>query len=683
MVPQGQPEKSVAQKLHENLEAMRKANRPQEEMDAEIARAHSALQAKGREETKLSGLENVGAGVQNVMQGMTFGLSDDIAKATGLTSDEEQNLYKRQLEDHPVIGYGLQLAGGLAAPGAGGKMGASFLKAAAGSSLRRRAGTALAEGALQGGLTGFGSAEGGVGSRLKGLASGAGTGAAVTGGIAGIAKAARETGKAAGRSLGLSVPKLEEHLLVGPTPEKGLAKGRAELAEYRRLGLGQHVHPVDVLEHGEGALRAVGTANKAVRKQIDETLGTRANALANEADDVYSAVTGTPREGVDKSIRDFIETRKGRAAPHYEAAQFEADAFDKANPMTIKRTARGPWVAGGTPGFVKKLTDALNDPDVQRAIGSVKKNPTDRTVLKAQPYRHEVLDAAYKQLNAEFGAAKKALDRGTGGASAYREVQGLNVAREKLRNAILERSPSYEHALGEFTDESSLMRAFQEGTEAGSKDPALIADDLLRHEGTSSGHAAAYQKGGGSALRSSTTPNIDLGEFAKMHDPSKPIATKQAVERFKALYGGQAYDSYKDQVLGMLKMQRLKAGRGESTTVDKLIEQANGDPTAFARALAYFGTGSYGAGSANLFAGARAPLRLLEWTRRSKQAQRSFDDLLGAARPKGQAADVHTEEFLDRLDAALKQRNTKKADTSKLGRAARAIGRTTVGANES
>ena len=567
------PEKPIALKLRENLKALREQGAPKERMDEEIAYWQTKIDAQNKADRKLSVGEQIGGGVQNVMQGVTFGFSDEIAKALG-SSEEEQNLGNRQIEENPALGYGLQIAGGLITP--------PVLKLAKGAKTLAKIGTTLGEGAIQGGLAGIGAGEGDLIDRVKAGASGAGIGSAIAGGVAGVTKGIPRLLKAGATKAGLTVPNLSQSLSgksTAPTTDYLTARGNVDRLE--KLGLADKATLADVHPQGEGALRAAATANKSVRKETDAFLGNRSNELANRADDAYSTATGAGREGADKSIADYVAARKTAAAPLYEQALQEGRAFDElANTM------------GKTPSkaFAKKAKVALNDPDVQRAIASVKQGPTNRTVQRGVAHRHEVMDAAYKQLNQEYGAAKRAHESGMGGAAALREMQGLNVARKKLRDAIVERAPTYADALETFSDDSDLIGAFEKGSKAAKRDPSLIASDVTEAAGEGTGDA--LRKGHAAAFRDLTVPNIDLAEFARQHSVTNPIKTKDAAARFKSAFGEDAYNQYKDQLLGMAELMKMKAGKGESTTIDKLIEQADTDPFALAQIVGMLSTGN-------------------------------------------------------------------------------------------
>jgi hypothetical protein len=134
--------------------------------------------------------------IRGAAQGVTFNAADEItgltealaAKAEGSREsfgdlysryrDESRAAYSAAEKANPKTFLAGQLAGGVAVPGAG------WL--ASGKTI----GTAVRAGAIAGGLSGFGAAEGDVGEQLKDAATGAALGGAAGGALAGVIKGA-------------------------------------------------------------------------------------------------------------------------------------------------------------------------------------------------------------------------------------------------------------------------------------------------------------------------------------------------------------------------------------------------------------------------------------------------------------------------------------------------------------
>ncbi len=380
-----------------------------------------------------------------------------------------------------------------------------------------------------------------------------------------------------GRKAGVTVAPLSQSLASKSlSPVSDYMAARWNVDRLEKLGLADKATLADVHPQGEGALRAASTANKSVRKETDAFLGNRANELANRADDAYSTATGSGREGADKSIADFVAERKQKASPVYEQAAEEGAAFDNLV-NTMKQTPSKAWS--------QKVTTAYNDPVVERTLGVVKgmEDPATRRRLQ---HTYPVLAAIRQEISADIGAEMQAAPS----AARRSTLRGLRLAREKVDNVLSEMAPSHAKAVEIFSDESELLDAFNTGKMAGKQDPSLIAADVAERAGTPS--ADALRKGHSAAFRDLTVPNVDLKEFARMHDLTSPIKTKDAANRFKSAFGDEAYNQYKDQLLGMAEMAKLRAGKGESSTIDKLIEQADTDPFALAQLVGMLSTGN-------------------------------------------------------------------------------------------
>lgn len=148
-------------------------------------------------------------------QGMSFGFLDELAagiaaggyKLTGTEApygdiydtlmDFQAEKRKKFAEHHPKENLALQVAGGLTTGGYGGAkvLGTQAVqKAVAGSALKKAA-AASAVGAAEGGVAGFGSADGGLEKRLEGAGTGAVVGGVLPLALAGGGKVVKEAVK--------------------------------------------------------------------------------------------------------------------------------------------------------------------------------------------------------------------------------------------------------------------------------------------------------------------------------------------------------------------------------------------------------------------------------------------------------------------------------------------------------
>ena len=131
----------------------------------------------------------VGAGSAGIMQGVTFGTSDEIAAGLGAAYDyvtggdkgydarlkEQRDYLKAAKSENPLAYYGGEIGGSLLLPG-----GIAARGAARGASLLSQSARGAATGAASGAAYGAGTSEGGFENRLLGAGDGA-----ITGGLVG------------------------------------------------------------------------------------------------------------------------------------------------------------------------------------------------------------------------------------------------------------------------------------------------------------------------------------------------------------------------------------------------------------------------------------------------------------------------------------------------------------------
>lgn len=249
--------------------------------------------------------------VRMLAQGATFGFGDELVGLAGGDAEASRARVDQIRADYPVQSMLTEAAGGIWAPGAGGK--------AVGGAVLRRTGSRLAAGAVGGaaGATGFGALQGAgdapPGQRVPGAIRG-GTTAALYG--AGIGAAGSALGTVAGRVLGSDMTPNDiarMHLLralqdAGLTPEEALARleqmpsgpvrqGGAVLADVSP-NLGDELRAAS---NQVGALRRVGGP-------IDEIGQREAGANARVAARIEDAAGMRGREW--RAAREAAEARR-------------------------------------------------------------------------------------------------------------------------------------------------------------------------------------------------------------------------------------------------------------------------------------------------------------------------------------------------------------------------------------
>lgn len=546
------------QKLEANLKFLRERNAPKERIKAEIEKFRASQNRVSANERKLSGAEKVAAVGSKLGSGATFGLLDEAVGLFDEDSKNEQRFLQKQLsEENPGAAFGAEVLGSIAMPG-------SIFKAAPkAAGLVRKGATVLAEGAAQGGLAGMGQAEGGLEERLRGFGKGASAGAIGAGVLGGATRAVSGTARRAGEAFGLVAPKLDE--LAAKVSDEDVLSARRKMGEYSGRRLGDEATVADVLPQGEGALRQAATTNREVRRRVDKELRERMNRLSSKGDERFSEYTGTQPKSGRKSVEELNAEASQRAAPHYDAARKESLAAPKKERLTAAQ--RAEMEAMGVPKDKvpsDEIDEALSLPFVQQRIDQLRRAP--RSKFKDVPDDdYEMLHNVYT----DIGRQIRSLDR-----KDWSLKQDLIQQRGILAEAIESRSPSYAKARSEFADPMARREAFEMGSKNTPSD--VIPSEL---KGLDAGEAASYKEAVAQRLRREV-PNLDIGEYARFSDVLAPIATREKAQTMKAAFGEDAYNDYVKDLLAMAGLQRMKAGAGESTTVDKLLEQLQSEPEA-------------------------------------------------------------------------------------------------------
>lgn len=602
---------SPVQRLHANLAYLKQRGASDDRIQQELDKFRASQDRISANERKLSGIEKVAAVGSKLGAGATFGLLDEAAGLVGGQSakDEQRFLQKQLEEENPGVAFGAEVLGSLATPG-------SLFKAAPkAAGIGRKAFTLLREGAAQGALAGLGNAEGGLEERLRAAAKGATVGSIAAGALGGAGKVVSGSVRKGAEALGLSAPKLED--LVSRVADEDVLAARRKLSDYSGRNLGHEVTVADVLPQGEGALRQAATSNRTVRKQVDTQLRERTNRLSNLADERFSQHTGTAPESMGHAVEGMNEAASQKAQPLYKQASEEAAAAPSVQRLTSAERAQ--MVELGIPEDKLPPLDAIDEalglPYVQQRIGQLKSAPRSKFAKLADD-DHAVLDQVYK----DIGKQIRSLDRKDWSLKA-----DLVQQRAILAEAITSRAPTYKQALSTFADDMAHRDAYLMGHQKTPSD--VIPDEIASLEPAT---VPNYKQGKAQALRRDV-PNIDVGEYARFQDVLAPIATKEKAAVFKATFGDNAYREYVKDLLSMAELQRMKGGAGESTTVDKMMEQlqAGGDPHQIAMAIADLVKGNPARAVARA-----APLQALDKLRNSRVAKTNAEFLLRRGEPE-------------------------------------------------
>lgn len=595
------------QKLAANLAYLRKRGASPERQKQEIEKFKQSQDAKTKAERALSGIEKVGATASKALSGLTYGTFDELASAVG--GKEEQRILQSQLEeDNPTLAFTAELGGALATPG-------SFLKAAPrAASVARKVGTVLAEGALQGGASGLGNAEGNILDRADETLKGATLGSVAAGVVGGAGRAASKTIRNVADRFGVRAPSRLRTMeqMADRTPDESIARGRERLQANVERRLGDETMVADVLDEGEGALRHAGTSNKAVRKEIDADLRARSNRLSNLSEERFSEYTDTRPRSVERATDDMTAAARDKAKPFYDEAEGEALAFEDLPTAQTKEKRR-------------MLEEAIAQdriaPQIQRVLGY-------EQYRGFRPTDHVVMDRAYKDIGRKIRALEAKAKAKNISTDEMDQLDDMVIQRGRLRQAMVARSPSYEKALGEYADDMTVRDAYLLGAERTPAD--VIPSELKSLDAATS---AGYREGKATTLRPQTS-NADLGEYARFRDVLDVFKDPEKSAVFRATWGPDKYREYLKDLLSMAGLQRMRGGMNESTSIDKLVEQVEGDPGRVAALVRSLTTGNV----PDLVMQMARPDKLIDNLRRSKSAQQNKEFLMQRGEDKVQKA---------------------------------------------
>lgn len=311
------------------------------EIDRVLAReAPNNPQARVEQNVRRMEGEGANAGVDTYMQGLTYGLSDELGAAlqtlrgVGNYSDileAERERLKRFKQDNPVSAVGLEVAGAITNP-----ISRTGFAANAATRGQRFARGALEAGAL-GGLYGFNQGQGGLENRV----SNAATSALVAAPIGGAINAALPAVRAApAQTQGSNVAGAAERL--GVQLPRAVTSDSASTQQAGRIAAnvpwaGQPLRQAsqNAIEQLDDATRNVAaqygnanansaTAGATLRTGLQEYIGpttsARVEKLYNSVDNLINPNTLTPVQNTTKAVQDIMARRGSAALPQESPA---------------------------------------------------------------------------------------------------------------------------------------------------------------------------------------------------------------------------------------------------------------------------------------------------------------------------------------------------------------------------
>ncbi|WJR67232.1 hypothetical protein QTA58_00210 [Neorhizobium sp. CSC1952] len=519
---------------------------------------------------------------------LSFGLADEIAAGgdalfnpifgTGEGGGSISERYSRNLERQRAVdaadsrdrfGYRLagQIGGGLTG-GAG--LARSGLSATAnaierGASLARVAGASAGEGAVLGGLQGFGSGEGGFLNRLGsggvsgavGLAGGAAAPYAIAGGgaflgsLAAPIMARLRPEHAANRALATAMQR------SGKTPEQvarilqsAADDGQSEYALVDALG-----------NAGQRMLSSVTRTPNEARQEVIEQLmrrqGGQGDRLANALAEGFNA----PDTALQRTAR-LTQARDTEANGLYEAARRQAGAVN----VTPIIEQLDETLQPGVNQIVNPQNNIAWD-DIETALARVKSRLTDGNSQITD------FNALFRvKLNLDDTIAK-AEAQGLGN-----KVFALRAVKRRVDNALEEASPAFREANDTFARQSGVIDAVDAGR-AATSGRRRAADTIEEFSAMSPDQQAAYRAGYADPL----IARVEGAASSPTTNKARMLMTPKFREEFQAVADPEQVTRLGRRIGREQRMfETINQATGGSRTADNLADfddLANFDPT--------------------------------------------------------------------------------------------------------
>lgn len=404
------------------------------------------------------------SGMRGAIQGLTFGLGDEIvARGASTLSGRpyelelkaERQRLKQSREEHPVATYGGEFAGGMATALTG--IGAAGQAATRTGQVARTAGI----GAAEGGVYGFNSGEGGFENRVKSGGDGAAFGA--FGGVAarpvgaGLSKLGDSGESVFQMLIGRGQPQRAQNA-IGTALERSGQQGEEVVAALRQAtseDQPQYAIADALGRPGQRMLSGLIRSTPEVAQEIQDYLISRQAGQGNRVASFVADAFDAPNSA--NATKEAMEQARSRAAnANYSAARNNADPVDVRGALAIIDDRIGGMQGSGVRGdgidakllaFRNRLAAAtpentkfnptptaveLSDfnrvlgvkQDVQDAIGAAiraGRNNEARELGKLVSSLDEALEVSssqYRQANDAFARASREIDQVASGQRA-------------------------------------------------------------------------------------------------------------------------------------------------------------------------------------------------------------------------------------------------------------------------
>lgn len=532
--------------------------------------------------------KTVDSAVRSAADAITFGLADEISAglgaATGIggrfgdysTNLEAQRATDRQRrQEDPIASIGGSVAGAIGA----GALAAPFLAAPAALGGRVLQGVRL--GAASGGAYGYGSGEGGVGSRAQNALVGAGVGgfvgAAAPVALAGAGAGVNALKDAASRRYNAIVrPEVEAQRRVGNALAIDRESGVPIINELDEGTAALHNLPLINVDRGGETVRALARSaanlNPEARSVIERTASDRFALQGERARTFLDRIMGGATD--DLALQERIQ-RAARNAnrPAYRKA-YEEGAEIQMTPE-LERLVSSPSVVEA---MRKVATGKGRDRAVAEGFGTFNPNvivtPDGRIIFR----KGKDASGAYPDLQF-WDFVKRELDDMANSArrgGRDSEASTLGTLARTLREELDEQVPSYREAragAAAFFDAEDALDAGRKFVTQNRRNAEVSR--ILK--AMSEDERQAFAVGFASELKDAIAQAGD-----RVNVISRLFGSEQAREKIRLALGPARYREFEKFVKIETIMDQIRGAMGNSTTARQLVELGLAGGTGFA-----------------------------------------------------------------------------------------------------
>lgn len=511
-------------------------------------------------------LGKIDSAMRGAADTLSLGFADEIAAGLnsgfGLLGDYDAELAKQRgvdtadAKDRTGYRLGGQIGGALAGADGLAKAGLSATANAikAGSSLGRVAAAGAKEGAILGGLQGYGSGEGGSANRAVGGLFGLGLGAAGGAGAPYLAAGASSAASGVGAPLlsRLYPDEYASKALAKTLNRSGMTVDDIAAALMGAKASGQDMFTTaDAMGHaGERMLSTLVRNPNDQRQAIVDALQGRQLGQGERLASYLAEGFGAPDTAAQRTAA-LTAARNADAATNYGATRGSAGVVDPTSAIA----AADEWLAPGVTGVMSPQSGIADD-SIEAAVRRARSYLTDgKSVLS--DFNSSL--RAKQELDAMIEGAKPAAQR------------ALIPIRNALDSALEAASPDYAAARNAFRQQSQAIDAVEAGKMAAS--PRMrAADTMSLFAQMTPDQQAAFRAGYADPLIS----RVEAASMSPTTNKARMLMTEKTGQEFPAFATYGKADELGNRISREQRMfQTANAALGGSKTADNLADAAD------------------------------------------------------------------------------------------------------------